>query len=158
MKNFISLGISGIGLALILSGAQAMANEGSVSIVSKTHTAAFHTLSKMPTGEHAAPISMTDEQLNAVEGKLNLSIENLRQEILASIQALVNQQLGQPIPKAESLHQEILDSKQALVKQLLPQHNPKGESLRQEILTSKQALVNQRLSQLKNLPQVGGLR
>ena len=106
MKNFISLGISGIGLALVLSGAQAMANDG--SIVSETHIAAFHTLSKMPTGEHAAPISMTDEQLNAVEGKLNLSIENLRQEIL--------------------------DLKQALVKQRLPQHNPKGESLRQEIL------------------------
>jgi len=127
VKRFIFLGIPVIGLALILTGGQAMANDGSiVSIVSETHTAAFHTLSKMSMGAHMAPIPMTDEQLNAVEGKQNLSDVNLRQEILTSTQEIVNQQLAQTQP-------------------------PQGESLRQEVSITTQEILNQNFSNMGGL-------
>ena len=124
MKSFIFFGIPVIGLALILAGAQAMANDG--FIVSEVPTVAFHTLTKMPMDKNMGPISMTDEQLNAIEGKQSLSGGNLREEILASTQALLNQQLAQTQP-------------------------PQGEVLRQEILTSTQEIVNQHLSNMGGL-------
>ena len=69
MRKLILVGLA---LALALSVAPAMAADDGPP--SGTQPAAFQALSKLPTLEKVAPIPMTDEQLAAIEGGLDINV------------------------------------------------------------------------------------
>jgi hypothetical protein len=95
VKKLISVGMA---LALVLSVASVMAASNGSS--SSKEPAMFHALSKLPGGEHAVSILLTDNQLASVKGASSWSngivIEQMTQGGGTNI-AMVKQQNGESV-------------------------------------------------------------